>query len=105
MPLPSWWRCRRPRVLVKPRVLVVDDVPENREVVVDLLKTYHVPDTLGVDDKDARQAIADFHPTVMLIDVAMPGEDGTVLAAWVRATYPEMRIVMYSAFPNAGSLA
>lgn len=88
------------------RVLVVDDVPENRDVVVDLLSLYGITHVaVASDAATGRQQMAAYHPDVAVIDVAMPTEDGTALAAWVRKEYPAVRVVMYSAFQNVGWLA
>lgn len=87
------------------RVLIVDDVPENRDVVVDLLSLYGITQTtVAPDAAAARAQMAVQVPDVALIDVAMPVEDGTSLAAWVRSQYPDVRVVMYSAFQNVAGL-
>lgn len=86
------------------RVLVVDDVPENRDVVVDLLDTFGITEVTTSNDVQARTTFRTFRPDVVIVDVAMPTEDGTQIAAWIRRTAPDVRVVLYTAFSNIGSL-
>jgi two-component system LytT family response regulator len=64
------------------RVLVVDDEPLAREVVVNLLR--RDPEIEGVaecaDGLQAQQAIASTHPDIVFLDVEMPGLNGVQLA-------------------------
>lgn len=84
------------------RVLVIDDEPANRDVVVDLLQSYGIDCVEACDDVQARATFVAFQPDVVVVDVAMPHEDGTQIAAWVRKTNPNVRVVIYTAFTNIG---
>jgi CheY-like chemotaxis protein len=86
------------------RVLVIDDEPDNRSVVVDLLQDFGIMCVEACDEVHARRQIDDFLPDVVVIDIAMPTEDGTQIAAWVRKVYPRMRVVLYTAFTNIGNI-
>jgi DNA-binding NarL/FixJ family response regulator len=41
---------------------------------------------------------------VVVIDIAMPTEDGTQIAAWVRKEHPDVRVVVYTAFTKVGNI-
>lgn len=86
------------------RVLVIDDDPSNRSVVIDLLRDYGLTYIASCDDLQARDTFRTFRPDVAVIDIAMPHEDGTQIAAWIRKTAPKTRIVIYTAFENVGKL-
>lgn len=86
------------------RVLVIDDKPENRNVVIDLLSLYGITEVAAGNDRQARELVAQFHPDVAVIDVAMPHEDGTQIAAWIKHEYPEIRVVIYTAFTRVGAM-
>jgi CheY-like chemotaxis protein len=88
----------------RPRVLVIDDLPENREVVIDLLNTFGITEVIGSDDVQARETFWAFRPDVVIADVAMPVEDGTQIAAWIRKVAPSVRVVIYTAFTNVGRI-
>lgn len=87
-----------------PRVLVIDDTPENREVVADLLLDFGITAVESCDDTLARQMVQSFQPDVVIVDMAMPGEDGTQIAAWIKKQYPGTRVVIYTAFSKASNL-
>src|SRR4051812_5114474 len=90
-----------PRTL---RVLVIDDEPDNRSVVMDLLRDYGIGSLAEATDVTARTVFDQFHPDVVVIDIAMPTEDGTQIAAWVRKEHPDVRVVVYTAFTNVGNI-
>jgi CheY-like chemotaxis protein len=72
------------QTLVGMRVLVVDDQPDERELLTEILARH------GAEVKDAgsvREAILvaqEFEPHVILSDIAMPGEDGHMLMRRIR---------------------
>lgn len=86
------------------RVLVIDDEPANRSVVIDLLQDFGLSCVEACDEVQARQAVETFSPNVVVVDIAMPNEDGTQIAAWIRKTYPHMRVVLYTAFTNVSNI-
>src|SRR6476661_9318711 len=67
-------------------VLVVDDEPIVRDVVVRYLRRDGF-DTLEADDGDqARRLIESAHPSLVVLDVMLPGLDGLELCRWIRGT-------------------
>jgi CheY-like chemotaxis protein len=66
-------------------VLVVDDLPANRDLVQTVLG-YYGHETLAADDgAQALALLTRQHPDLVLTDVAMPGMDGYQLARAIRS--------------------
>ena len=66
-------------------VLVVDDEPIVRDVVVRYLQRDGY-DTLEAGDGDAARAIIESGaPDLVVLDVMLPGTDGLALCRWIRA--------------------
>ena len=67
-----------------PTVLVVDDEPIVRDVVVRYLERAGF-DTVEADDGDrARELLSESTPDLVLLDIMLPGTDGLELARWIR---------------------
>ena len=66
-------------------ILLVDDEPDNRAVVSDLLEFYGMTVRNAQNGEDGMQALQDFMPTLILLDLSMPGMDGWEMLKRVRA--------------------
>ena len=69
----------------KTRVLIVDDTPENIQVLMETLKGEHALVAAKNGEKALRLAIADPQPDVILLDVMMPGMDGYEVCRQLKA--------------------
>jgi CheY-like chemotaxis protein len=69
-----------------PRVLVVDDHPVNREVLVLQLKVLGIVADSAVSGADALHALARNHYAAVLVDIHMPRMDGHELTRQLRAS-------------------
>jgi len=80
-------------------VLVVDDEPNNREVLRDLLALAHVEVVEAEDGLSASEAFARTRPDLVFMDVKMPRVNGVEATAQIRATQAgkAVPIVMLSA--------
>ncbi len=58
------------------RILVTDDDRATREAIADMLEQMGADVRLARSAADAMAAIEEFHPELLLCDIAMPGEDG-----------------------------
>ena len=77
-------------------VLVVDDEPIVREVVVRYLER-EGHETLEAEDGDhAREKIERAHPDLVVLDVMLPGTDGLELCRWIRSR-SELPVIMLTA--------
>lgn len=84
----------------KIRILVADDHPVVRDGLVAMLGTQ--PDFVVVAEaangEEAVHKAASYQPQVVLMDLEMPGLDGVDAVRQIRARYPEIRIVVFTAF-------
>jgi len=67
-------------------VLVVDDEPVVREVVVRYLRRDGFDTIEAADGDAARDLITRGAPQLVVLDVMLPGTDGLALCRWIRAT-------------------
>jgi DNA-binding response OmpR family regulator len=74
-------------------VLVVDDDPAIRGLIVEYLSTHGYEVTQAESGESMRAAISQALPDVVLLDVNMPGEDGLTLARQLRSRY-DVGIIM-----------
>ncbi|MFL5952680.1 MAG: response regulator transcription factor [Gaiellaceae bacterium] len=79
-----------------PTVLVVDDEPIVRDVVVRYLQRDGY-DTLEAGDGDAARAIIESGaPDLVVLDLMLPGTDGLALCRWIRSD-SELPVIMLTA--------
>jgi signal transduction histidine kinase len=78
------------------RILVVDDEPDVRSIVGDMLELegHHV--LLASSADEALALVAEAAPDVLLTDVLMPGMRGPELARAVVERHPDVRVVLMS---------
>jgi len=67
------------------RVLVVDDEPVVRDVVVRYLRREGFATVEAADGDEARALIEAEEPSLVVLDVMLPGTDGLELCRWIRA--------------------
>lgn len=77
-----------------PTVLVVDDEPELRSLLVEYLARYGFVVQAAEGAAQARVMVAAAAPRVAILDLNMPGENGLSLARWLREMHPTVAIVM-----------
>lgn len=77
----------------KPKILVVDDKPEDADRVKDLLgevfevrSVYQSPKTLDAIDK--------FKPDIVFLDIQMPEENGLEVLRKIKIFHPELKVIM-----------
>jgi len=83
---------------MKPTILIVDDYKDTRELMGralgDEYNTILAPDAEGA----VKALAADPSISLMLSDVRMPGTDGVTLLKTVKATYPELAVILLTAY-------
>jgi DNA-binding NtrC family response regulator len=85
------------------RILVVDDEPEMRALLVDELRREGYQVTEAGDGAEAVLACRTGEFEVILMDKNMPGPSGLDLLPGFRRTCPEARIIMMTAFGDVPS--
>ena len=64
----------------KPKVLIVDDTPENIQVLMGTLKDQYAIVAAINGEKALKMALADPRPDIILLDIMMPKKDGFIVA-------------------------
>jgi DNA-binding response OmpR family regulator len=77
-------------------VLVVDDEPIVRDVVVRYLKRDGFDTLEAADGESARRLIEDASPQLVVLDLMLPGTDGLALCRWIRSR-GELPVIMLTA--------
>ena len=78
-------------------VLVVDDEPDIRDLLRDVLEDEGYRVTVAADAAAAREARQREKPDLVLLDIWMPGEDGlALLRAWAQPPGLDLPVVMMS---------
>jgi two-component system phosphate regulon response regulator OmpR len=83
-----------PVALRAPSLLVVDDEPELRGLLVEYFVRHGFTVRAAEDAASARAMVAQAVPDIAILDVNMPGENGLSLARWLRDTQPTLGVVM-----------
>lgn len=86
-----------PKAALPARVLVVEDEADLREAMAEYLTRNGLLVRTAGDAAAARAALAQQPADVVLLDLAMPGEDGLSLARWLRAEPAPPGIIMVTA--------
>lgn len=81
-----------------PRVLVVDDEPNHTRVLAIGLRIEGFDVTTACDSDTALAALGDVGADIAIVDLMMPGTNGIQLARKLRERFPEMRVVLTSAY-------
>jgi len=77
-------------------VLVVDDEPAVRDVVVRYLEQEGYRALEAADGESARTLVESESPNLVVLDVMLPGIDGISLCRWLR-THSELPVIMITA--------
>ena len=82
------------------RVLVVDDDPAIRKIIADRMRAQGHEVEVAVDGEAALEAVADFDPELVLLDMKMPKKDGFEVLESLRRTEAPPPVVMITAHGN-----
>ncbi len=81
----------------KPHVLIVDDEPNVRRVLGTLLDQAGWSTTRAESGEQALDLVRAQDPDLVITDLKMPGMDGMELLSRIRASFPEIPVVMLTA--------
>ena len=82
------------RESARDRIMVVDDMPDVREFLRDFLEEEGYAVEAFANATDALQRLDECRPRVILLDILMPGLSGLAALEQIRATNPEVGIIM-----------
>ena len=75
------------------RILAVDDEPSTTEALAEMLGLWGYRVETASDGTDALKKVADFHPDVVVSDLAMPETDGLWLLRALRDELPDCPVI------------
>src|ERR1700674_4945141 len=79
-----------------PAVLVIDGDPALRRSLVALLKAHGISIATACDGDEGLELFRRISPTVVLMDVIMPAQDGIDTIMQIRLERPEVKIIAMS---------
>lgn len=80
------------------RVLVVDDLEEQRELYQTMLERFGAEVATAGSPDDAMGTFVAFRPDVLVVDLALPEGDGFALLERVREVAPEIPVIADSGY-------
>jgi DNA-binding response OmpR family regulator len=85
-----------------PAVLVVDDNEDNAHIIRDYLESKGYPITVAYNGDDAMALFDKIKPSLVLLDVMMPGRDGWQVCRDIKASAvgKTVRVVMVTALQD-----
>ncbi len=87
---------REARPSIRKRMLVVDDEPEVREVLVEYLRGKGFEVLPAGDGEEALRRFVGYHPHIVLLDIQMPGLSGVETLRRIKALRQETCVIMVS---------
>ncbi len=85
-------------------ILVVDDDPDVRRVLVDSIDAIGYRVVEASDGPSGLAALAEHAPDLMMVDFAMPGMNGAEVARAARLLQPELPIVFASGYADTAAI-
>ncbi|MGB3205216.1 MAG: PAS domain S-box protein [Crinalium sp.] len=70
-------------------ILIVDDEPDARELLIAILQDYGAEVTAANSATEAFELLQKLQPNVLISDIGMPNEDGYALIRKIRSLHPE----------------
>jgi len=87
-----------------PAVLVIDDEPDVRDSIRQVLSRVGFDVTLAENGEAGIQAFYDRPPDVVIVDIIMPRKNGVEVIKRIRETYPGARIIAITGGGHFGPL-
>jgi len=84
------------------KVLVVDDEPEVRQVLLEFLSSRGYDVTIASGGAEAVAIVGTIKPDLVLLDVAMPDMDGVETLKRIVAIEPALAVIMVTANADIG---
>lgn len=90
----------------KNKVLIVDDIPENIQILGEMIKDFDLDVKIAEGGEEAINIIDSFTPDIILLDLMMPHVNGWDVIDHVRKKYSknEMVIIVVSLLSNKDNI-
>jgi len=90
----------------KYKVLIVDDIPDNINMITEMIKDFDLDVKTTNGGKEAIELVESFKPNIILLDLMMPAVNGWDVIDHVRANYnkSEMAIIVTSLLNNKDNI-
>ncbi len=90
----------------RPRVLIVDDNPENLDLLVDILEPLEYDIGIATSGESAQRVVPLLQPDLILLDVMMPGIDGYETCTWLKQNpdYRDIPVIFITAKTDIADL-
>lgn len=85
----------------KKQILVVDDQPGIRRLLLDVLTEEGYDVTVAGNGNDALENLLNFRPKIILMDMKMPGMDGVEVLEEIRKMQIPAKVIMMTAYGEA----
>ena len=87
---------------MKPEILIVDDEADIRTIIAELLEDEGYQCRQVANAQQAREAVQQFLPSLVILDIWMSNSDmdGLELQKWIRRLYPDVPAIMISGHGN-----
>ncbi len=85
-------------------ILIVDDAPEVREMLNDFLTMQQFGTLQAENGAEAMKIVGESHPDLAIVDIEMPQMNGLEFARWASDAFPEIPIIIISAYLEKYSL-
>jgi CheY-like chemotaxis protein len=82
------------------RILIVDDQPRTRQSLRALLASGLPLEEVreAADGLEALRCLETYHPDLVLMDVLMPEMDGIEATRLIKASYPQVKVILLSIY-------
>jgi signal transduction histidine kinase len=87
------------------RLLVIDDDPDVRSVIVELLRSMHYEVAEAQDGETGLRKLEELQPALAIIDYLMPGMNGGEVARKARQQFPALPILFISGYADSEAIA
>jgi DNA-binding NarL/FixJ family response regulator len=82
------------------KVMLVEDDDGFRRGLAELLMSRFPTIVLdeAADGDDAMEKVKEFLPQLVFMDLRLPGQSGLVLTRWIKALYPDIKVVILTSY-------